>query len=254
MSYRQPFTTLVKLRAVVEVTLCLAIVHTACKTFRRFTSLGQEEVALRLNYSLGWMLALAAFGMVWGLRRDFAAYGLDIRRWPEEARATMARWAVRTRTPAWAWWWGLALFAAGCVALRWWRIPNHHTLLVLGWQFFATPPGEEIFFRGYMQSRLNEAFPRRWSVRGVRFGYGLWITALFFGLLHAFNTVDYFEGRWTFAWTLALSTTFSGVMFGLVREAAGSIVPGIILHLAINLYWSTHMPPEAWAWLSRPWG
>lgn len=238
--------------ALVEVALCLAAVHVACKAFRRFTALGQDEVALRLNYSLGWMLALAAFGVVWVLRRDFAVYGLKVRRWPDEAEAAMQRLAARTRTPAAVWWWGIAIFIVACVTLRLLRVANSHTVLVLGWQFLATPPGEEIFFRGYMQSRLNEAFPRRWNVRGVRFGYGLFITALFFGLIHAFNTVDYFSGQWTFAWTLALSTFLTGLLYGWLREATGSIVPGIILHLLTNLFWATYMPPEAWIRLSKP--
>jgi hypothetical protein len=40
----------------------------------------------------------------------------------------------------------------------------------LVFQFFFAGFGEEILFRGYMQSRLNEDFGRPWRLRGVSFG------------------------------------------------------------------------------------
>ncbi len=77
------------------------------------------------------------------------------------------------------------------------------------------------------------------------------VTASLFGLLHAFNTVDYFSGRYTFAWTLAITTTFTGLLFGFLKEATGSVVPGIVLHTLNNLFWFSVMPQGAWFWVSR---
>ena len=38
--------------------------------------------------------------------------------------------------------------------------------------------GEENLYRGYMQSRLNEAFGRPYRFFGVPFGWGVFVTAL----------------------------------------------------------------------------
>ncbi len=91
-------------------------------------------------------------------------------------------------------------------------------------------PGEEWLFRGYIQSRLNEAFGRQWCFWGVRFGWGLVISALIFGVMHALNGVNLFTGEnawspWWGVWTIV-----GGAWKGYIREKAGSVVPGAILH------------------------
>ena len=91
-------------------------------------------------------------------------------------------------------------------------------------------PGEEWLFRGYIQSRLNEAFGRQWCFWGVRFGWGLFISALMFGFMHVINGVNLFTGAnvWTPWW--GVWTIFGGIWKGYLREKAGSVVPGAILH------------------------
>jgi membrane protease YdiL (CAAX protease family) len=94
------------------------------------------------------------------------------------------------------------------------------------WPFFGAGFGEEIFFRGYIQSRVNEAFGRPYRLVGV----GLLVSSLLFGFIHALNTVDYFAGRFDFAWLWMLVNFFSGLFFGVLREKTGSILPGAIVH------------------------
>lgn len=101
------------------------------------------------------------------------------------------------------------------------------------WLFFGAGFGEEIFFRGYVQSRLNEVFGRPWQFLGVRFGVGLVGAALLFGLIHALNTVDYFGGTWTFRWWHALTTV--AAPYGFLREKTGSIVAPAILHGLVDV-------------------
>src|SRR5262249_14367030 len=55
------------------------------------------------------------------------------------------------------------------------------------WRFFAAGGGEELFFRGYAQARLDEAFGRPWRWAGGAFGPGLPLAALLFGLVHVLN-------------------------------------------------------------------
>lgn len=107
------------------------------------------------------------------------------------------------------------------------------TLIVVStvvWQFVFSGFGEEIFLRGYVQSRLNQAFSRPWVVFGVQCGPGLVIASLLFGLLHAFNTYNPAAGQYTLAWGWALFTVFGGLFFGLIREKTGSLLGCGIAH------------------------
>jgi membrane protease YdiL (CAAX protease family) len=98
------------------------------------------------------------------------------------------------------------------------------------WLFFGAGFGEELFFRGYIQSRVDEAFGQPFRLLGMEFGAGLIVAALFFALIHALNTVDYFHGKFDFGWSYGLQNLFTGLFFGLLRSRTGSILPGAILH------------------------
>ncbi|HOU13639.1 MAG TPA: CPBP family intramembrane metalloprotease [Anaerolineae bacterium] len=107
------------------------------------------------------------------------------------------------------------------------------TLIVVStvvWQFVFSGFGEEIFLRGYVQSRLNQAFGRPWLLLGVQCGPGLVIASLLFGLLHAFNTYNPAAGQYTLAWGWALFAVFGGLFFGLIREKTGSLLGCGIAH------------------------
>mgnify|MGYP001408025682 CR=1 FL=1 len=96
------------------------------------------------------------------------------------------------------------------------------------WQFVFSGFGEEFVWRGYVQSRLNQAFGRPMRVFGIQFGAGLIITSLLFGLLHAFNTYNPAVGYKSLSWGWALSSSVAGLFFGLIREKTGTLVaPGI---------------------------
>jgi uncharacterized protein len=115
------------------------------------------------------------------------------------------------------------------VAVRFDR-PVLDVLLSVLWLFFGAGFGEEIFFRGYIQSRLNQAFGRPWRFLGVDFGLGLLVSAALFGLIHVFNTVDYFSGHWDFAWLWWFPNFAAGLFFGALRERTKNIVAGGIVH------------------------
>jgi len=87
---------------------------------------------------------------------------------------------------------------------------------------FTTGFGEEILFRGYIQSRLNRAFSKPFHTWGVRWGLGVVITAILFGSMH------FFHGTGTLWW--GLWTIFAGLIFGFLREKTGSIVAPAIAH------------------------
>lgn len=74
------------------------------------------------------------------------------------------------------------------------------------------PVGEELFFRGFMQTRLRQA----WSA-----GPAILVTALAFGLIHG-------------EWVHGVLATGIGIYLGLVAERAGSVIPAVLCHVANN--------------------
>jgi len=61
--------------------------------------------------------------------------------------------------------------------------------------FYFAGFGEEILFRGYFQSRLNEDFGRPWRTKGVSFGPGLLITSPLFAVPHVLNPFNPLVGK-----------------------------------------------------------
>jgi membrane protease YdiL (CAAX protease family) len=98
------------------------------------------------------------------------------------------------------------------------------------WLFFGAGFGEEIFFRGYIQSRVNHSFGRPWRVLRLQFGVGLIVSSLLFGFIHALNTVDYFDRRFQFVWLWWGTNFCTGLFFGCLRERTGSILSGAVIH------------------------
>jgi hypothetical protein len=92
-------------------------------------------------------------------------------------------------------------------------------------QLFVVALPEEFFYRGYMQSRLRDAWPGGRRFLGVRLGRAFWVTALLFALGH----LAIFQ-----AWRLAVF--FPALLFGWMRERTGSVVGAALFHAACNLY------------------
>jgi membrane protease YdiL (CAAX protease family) len=113
--------------------------------------------------------------------------------------------------------------------------PFGHTILTVLWLVFGAGCGEEVFFRGYIQSRVNAAFGRPFRFLGVQFGVGLLLSSVLFGFLHALNSVDYFHGQFTFAWGFGIATFCMGLLYGCLRESTGSIVAGVVTHSILDV-------------------
>lgn len=90
--------------------------------------------------------------------------------------------------------------------------------------------GEELLFRGYIQSRLNAAWGRPFQFYGVKWGWGIIITSVLFGFMHVLNIYSLIMGDWHLEPWWGLWTFFAGLVNGFVREKTGSIVAPTILH------------------------
>lgn len=98
------------------------------------------------------------------------------------------------------------------------------------WQFFFSGFGEEIRYRGYYQSRINQEFGRPFTFLGVKFGPGLIIASLLFAFSHVLNPFSPFTGSFELAWWWGFFTLFGGLFFGFVREKTGSVIAAGIAH------------------------
>jgi uncharacterized protein len=108
-------------------------------------------------------------------------------------------------------------------------------LLMVLWTVFGAGLGEEIFFRGYIQSRVDLAWEKPFRFAAVNFGAGLIVSSLLFGFIHALNTVDYFHGRWHFAWGYGLQSVFVGLYYGVLRERTGGVWAGAVTHSIVDV-------------------
>ncbi len=91
--------------------------------------------------------------------------------------------------------------------------------------FFIALP-EEYFYRGYLQSRLDQAFPGRFRILKVDFGWALILAALLFALGHFSIGFQWWK----------MNVFFPGLLFGWLRERSGSIVAPTIYHGLCNVY------------------
>lgn len=97
-------------------------------------------------------------------------------------------------------------------------------LSLAGRELFLVALPEELFFRGWMQRRLDGAWGRPWRIASARVGPGLLLQALLFALCHVL------DGDWT-----RLRVGVFALLAGWLRERSGSIAPGILWHALANL-------------------
>ena len=93
--------------------------------------------------------------------------------------------------------------------------------------FFIVGVGEEILFRGYLQSSFNLYFGKKFKFGDVTFGWGLILSAILFGLIHSIAPDPP-------VWPWMLFTFAIGLILGYVREKSGSLLAPIMLHILID--------------------
>lgn len=103
------------------------------------------------------------------------------------------------------------------------RLPDRFTEWLIDDLFVVALP-EEFFYRGFIQTRLRDSWPRGRLFLGARLGPAFWVTAILFALGH----LAIFE-----VWRLAVF--FPALLFGWMRERSNSVVAGALFHAASNL-------------------
>jgi membrane protease YdiL (CAAX protease family) len=105
-----------------------------------------------------------------------------------------------------------------------WRLPDEPLKLVFYHLFFVAIP-EEMFYRGYMQSRLEEHWAPRWRVFGAQLGPGWLLTCLIFAFGHSLVIFQW----WHFA------IFFPSLVFGWLRARTGHVLAGAFFHAWCNV-------------------
>jgi membrane protease YdiL (CAAX protease family) len=85
---------------------------------------------------------------------------------------------------------------------------------------------EEAFYRGYLQTRLDDAWPARVRVLGADVGPSLVVTSAVFALGHLLTIHD--AGR--------LAVFFPSLLFGWLRARTGGVGASILFHASCNLF------------------
>jgi membrane protease YdiL (CAAX protease family) len=134
----------------------------------------------------------------------------------------------------------LAIFALGVMpifivgflvfAVFWWHrqinaAAGGFSVEAMVWQLLGVALPEEVFFRGWLQGRLNRSLSARVRILGARVGPGLFIAAALFAVFHLL--VRPAPSR--------LLVFFPGLLFGLFRERTKSVAVPVLAHALANL-------------------
>jgi len=109
-----------------------------------------------------------------------------------------------------------------------WTWPDDPLMLV-GYHLFFVAIPEELFYRGYIQTRLDEVYRPKWNILGAKLGWGWIITCVIFAVGH--SVVDF---QW---WHFAIF--FPSLVFGWMRARTGGIIAGALFHAWSNIGVST---------------
>ncbi len=178
-------------------------------------------------YSKALMIMLGLLGIL--THRRPREYGLK----PRSLRFSL-RWSAYVAAP-----FAIAFFAMLSLALAA-DLPLPEPVKLakdLLWYFVFVGFAEELFFRGYTQSRLNEVFTKKYE----KF---LWIeyewtqgtlvtTIIFFGFPHLLTGINPFIGRYSidpFTMFITVSAVFMGLVFGVIREKTECVLVPTVLH------------------------
>lgn len=114
--------------------------------------------------------------------------------------------------------WLVLPFLTAVQPLPWLRVLSPAFLLATLWQ----PIVEELLFRGCLQGLLSA---REWGQRSL---VGISIANIMTSVVFAGAHMTAHSLLW------ALSTLFPSLLFGVLRDRSGSVLPSIALHIAYN--------------------
>lgn len=173
-------------------------------------------LAIVFRYPILWFFV--PFAIITIARRPYEAYGLTLEN-PGSLRFHLVTVAVIFGGYALLYY-AVAHFVLG----RQFAAADAPSFDLIATQLVAIGLSEEFFFRGYLQTHLNLYFGRPWQLFGARFGWGLIVAAVLFGICHVVN------GDLT-----RLQVIFFGLFAGWLRERTDTIAVPAAYHGVANL-------------------
>lgn len=187
--------------------------------------------------AVGFVFLAATWALVWRgddervERAGLALGGLVLPGTIDRARL------LRSAAQALAWAAVLSVITFGPFFLGWrvfWHPRGTFALHVKSWEvvnevfgqlvIIALP--EEAFYRGYLQSRLDDFFPQRVRILGADVGPGLLVASIIFALGH-FATIRE---------PARLAVFFPSLVFGWLRYRTRGVGAGVAFHASCNVF------------------
>ncbi len=188
-------------------------------------------------------VGLVFLGVTWflvlrGSEETIRRFGLSLGGLMEPG-AVSARRLVRdmARALAWSLGFSLAVFPAFWLGYTFYWAPQAHFVLrappsiadeVLG-QLLVTALPEEAFFRGFLQTTLDELWTPRWRVLGADIGPGLFVSAAVFAVGHVLTVPN----------PARLAVFFPALLFGWLRARTKGVGASVAFHASCNLFSAT---------------
>jgi membrane protease YdiL (CAAX protease family) len=149
---------------------------------------------------------------------------LSVRRLLGESGVAIA-WALGLAAlifpPFWLGWLAFWKPEAGFSPAPWQTIAS-----ALPGELFVIALPEEAFYRGYLQSALDDAWPRRARLLGAPVGLGLLVTSALFAVGHLMTDLD----------ASRLAVFFPALVFGWLRQRTGGIGAPMLFHALSNSF------------------
>ncbi len=184
-------------------------------TFRAFSVVGPACMSFLLIGILGWGFGDWPGGIVLSIAFLTAFYFVPRATDALPTRNDLGTPNKRINTVVW-----LSILTVIVAYFTYGIVPVGSKIL---YYLFIVGFGEELLFRGYLQSAFNRYFGKPFSIKGVKFGWGLFLAAALFGLSHAIVTVPP-------TWPWAIWTGIFALTLGFIREKDGSILAAVMLH------------------------
>jgi membrane protease YdiL (CAAX protease family) len=119
-----------------------------------------------------------------------------------------------------------AAFVAFWQPARGFDVPSPPRLEAVLTQLLGIAMPEEMFYRGYAQSAIDQAFKARFPLFGASLGAGILLSSAVFALGHVATT----------AHPARLSVFFPSLVFGWLRAKTGGIGAAVLFHAACNIF------------------
>lgn len=98
-------------------------------------------------------------------------------------------------------------------------------LMLMGYHLFFVAIPEEMYYRGFMQSRLDAVWEPRWRIAGAMLGPGWLVTCVLFAFGHSLVVFQW--------WHVAI--IIPSLAFGWMRARTDDIVAGALFHAWCNI-------------------